>query len=98
MMEETAARHWLGSQPLLSLDHLRNLRLEIDALLNFLKSDSNAEEVVDEAPACKAASGSLRKRRRTRSSAAQPAGADASFGRDAADRDRGGGGEQGDQR
>jgi hypothetical protein len=63
MMEETAARHSLGSQPRLSLNHLRNFRLEIDALLNFLQLDSNAEEVVDEAR--KAASGSLRKRQRT---------------------------------
>jgi len=37
MMEETAARYSLGSQPRLSLDHLRNLRLEIDALLNFVQ-------------------------------------------------------------
>lgn len=36
MMEETAARYSLGSQPRLPLDHLRNLRFEIDALLNFL--------------------------------------------------------------
>ena len=48
MMEETAARHSLGSQPRLSLDHLRNLRLEIDALLNFVQPDSNSEEAVNE--------------------------------------------------
>jgi len=98
MMVETAARHSLGSQPRLSLDYLRNLRLEIDALLNFLDSDSNAEEAVNEARACKAASGSLRTRQRTGSSAAQPAEGNASFGRDAAGRDRDGGGEQGDRR
>src|SRR5580704_15092486 len=33
MMEETAARYSLGSQPRLPLDHLRNLRLEIDGAL-----------------------------------------------------------------
>jgi len=49
MMEETAARYSLGSQPRLPLDHLRNLRLEIDALLNFLQPDSNTEEAVNEA-------------------------------------------------
>jgi hypothetical protein len=49
MMEETAARYSLGSQPRLLLDHLRNLRLEIDALLNFLQPDSNTEEAVNEA-------------------------------------------------
>jgi hypothetical protein len=65
MMEETAARHALGSHPRLPLDHLRNLRLEIDALLNFLQPDSNAEEAVNEAEVCKAASGSLRERQKT---------------------------------
>ena len=60
MMEETAARYSLGSQPRLPLDHLRNLRLEIDALLNFLQPDSNTEEAVNEAEVCKAASEEIR--------------------------------------
>src|SRR4030088_1090182 len=94
MMEETAARYSLGSQPRLPLDHLRNLRLEIDALLNFLQPDSNTEEAVNEAEVCKAASGSLRARQRTGSRAARPAEGDASFGRDASDRDHGGDGDK----
>jgi hypothetical protein len=98
MMEETAARHALGAHPRLSLDHLRNLRLEIDALLNFLQPNSNAEEAVNEAEVCKAASGSLREGQKTDSHAARPAEGNASFGRDAADRDHGGGKVQGDRR
>jgi hypothetical protein len=39
MMEVSAARYALCSQPRLLFDHLRNLRLEIDALLNFLQSE-----------------------------------------------------------
>src|SRR4249920_2569420 len=63
MMSEAAAHHELRSTPRLPLEHLRDLRIEIDSLLDFLRLDSKAEGVVDEAHAGEAASRSVRGRR-----------------------------------
>jgi len=49
MMREAAARHVLGPDPLLALPSLRDLRIEIDALLVFLRSDSNSEKGQEDA-------------------------------------------------
>ncbi len=49
MMQEAAAHHVLGSEPLLALANLRDLRIEIDALLVFLQSDSNSEKGQEDA-------------------------------------------------
>src|SRR5258708_10240113 len=43
MTHESAAQHKVGVQPLLSLDVLRTLRAEAEALLGFLQSDSGME-------------------------------------------------------
>ena len=49
MMQEASAHHVLGSEPLLALANLRDLRIEIDALLVFLQSDSNSEKGQEDA-------------------------------------------------
>ena len=59
MMSEAAAHHELRSEPRLPLEHLRDLRIEVDSLLDFLRLDSKAEGVVDEARAGEAASRSV---------------------------------------
>src|SRR5260370_18218168 len=49
MTHESAAQHKVGVQPLLSLDFLRPLPPEVDALLGFLQSDSGMEGAKHEA-------------------------------------------------
>lgn len=44
MMRDAAAHHVVGPEPLLALPQLRDLRIEIDALLVFLRSDSKTEK------------------------------------------------------
>jgi hypothetical protein len=47
MTHEAAARHRICAEPRLSLDALRALRAEADALLGFLRSDSGTKEAKD---------------------------------------------------
>jgi hypothetical protein len=49
MMQEAAAHHVLGPEPLLALPSLRDLRIEIDALLVFLRSDLKREKGQEDA-------------------------------------------------
>src|SRR5271166_4915023 len=49
MTHESAAHHKVSIEPNLSLDVLRALRAEADALLRFLRSDSGAEEAKHDA-------------------------------------------------
>jgi hypothetical protein len=49
MMQEAAAHHVVCPGPLLALPHLRDLRIEIDALLDFLRSDSKTEKGQEDA-------------------------------------------------
>jgi hypothetical protein len=49
MMQEAASRHVVCPDPLLTLPHLRDLRIEIDALLVFLRSDSKTEKGQEDA-------------------------------------------------
>jgi hypothetical protein len=49
MMQEAAARHVICAELLLALPHLRDLRIEIDALLVFLRSDSKTEKGQEDA-------------------------------------------------
>src|SRR5712691_12211542 len=44
MTHEAAARYALSEKPRFSVDILRSLRIEIDALLGFLQSESKTEE------------------------------------------------------
>jgi len=47
MTEEAAAHYKLSAGPRFSLDLLRSLRAEVDALLGFLQSDSTGEKEDD---------------------------------------------------
>ena len=49
MMREAAAHHVVCPEPLLTLPHLRDLRIEIDALLVFLRSDSKTRKGQEDA-------------------------------------------------
>src|SRR6202008_4625098 len=49
MTHESAAHHQLRSEPRFSLDVLRSVRSEIDALLGFLQSDLRMEKAQNEA-------------------------------------------------
>src|SRR6516225_3188864 len=59
MTHESAARHQLA-EPRLSLDNLRSLRAEIDALLSFLQSDAGMEHANNEAQERKRSAGPVR--------------------------------------
>jgi hypothetical protein len=60
MMREAASRHVVCAEPLLALPHLRDLRIEIDALLVFLRSDSKTEKGQEDAHRDTSAKGSVR--------------------------------------
>ena len=49
MMQEAAAHHVICPEPLLALPNLRDLRIEIDALLVCLRSDSKTEKGQEDA-------------------------------------------------
>jgi hypothetical protein len=49
MMQEAASDHVVGPDPLLPLAQLRDLRIEVDALLVFLRSDSKTEKGQEDA-------------------------------------------------
>jgi hypothetical protein len=49
MMQEAAAQHALCPEPVLALANLRDLRIEIDALVVLLRSDSNSEKGQEDA-------------------------------------------------
>src|SRR5262249_15448970 len=49
MMDASAAHYELCKEPRVSIDILRSLRAEVDALLGFLQSDSETEKDKDEA-------------------------------------------------
>jgi len=48
-MQEAAAHHVVCPEPLLALPHLRDLLIEIDALLDFLRSNSKTEKGQEDA-------------------------------------------------
>ena len=50
MTHEAAAQYALREKPRFSVDILRSLRTEIDALLGFLRSESKTEEADNDAP------------------------------------------------
>ena len=60
MMQEAAAHHVLCPEPLLPLAHLRDLRIEIDALLDLLRSDSKTEKGQEDAQRDPSATRSVR--------------------------------------
>ena len=66
MTHESAAHHRLDAEPRLSLDILRSVRAEIDALLSFLQSDPGMEKVNNEAQERKHSAGPVREQNRPR--------------------------------
>src|SRR6266851_3660883 len=66
MTHESAAHHQVRAEPRLSLDILRSLRAEIDALLGFLHSDSGMENANNEAQERKHSAGPVRAGRASR--------------------------------
>src|SRR5208282_6884188 len=84
MMREDSEHLELRSQPRIPLDTFRNLRIEIDTLLDLLRSDSKTGEASDEAHAARTASGLIRERRTADRLAPRSDGPDASD-RDCAD-------------
>jgi hypothetical protein len=62
MTHERAARFKLSAEPQFSLENLRSLRAEIDALLGFLQSDSRMEEDENDTPIRNSATASVRRR------------------------------------
>ena len=60
MTHELAAHHQLRSEPRFSLDVLRSVRSEIDALLGFLQSDSRMEKAQNEAQKREQSAGPVR--------------------------------------
>ena len=50
MTHEAAAQYALSEKPRFSVDILRSLRAEIDALLSFLQSESKTEEADNDPP------------------------------------------------
>src|SRR5437763_7504032 len=97
MTHESAAHHQLRAEPRLSLEVLRSLRSEIDALLSFLQSDSRMEKASNEAQARKPTGGSVRERRAARS-ATSAEDSTSNAGRSPADRDRSVAGNRGGRR
>jgi len=50
MTHEAAAQFEVSEEPRFSLDILRSLRIEVDALLGFLLSESKAEKAENDTP------------------------------------------------
>jgi hypothetical protein len=63
MMREDAERFALRSQPRIPLDTLRDLRIEIDAILDLLLSNAKTGEASNEAGTARTAAGPIRKQR-----------------------------------
>ena len=61
MTQERAASFMLSAEPQFSLENLRSLRAEIDALLGFLQSDSRLEEDGNDTPIRNSATGPVRR-------------------------------------
>src|SRR5215470_17092202 len=94
MTHESAARHQLGAEPRLSLDILRSLRVQIDALLSFLQSDSGMENANNEAQERKNSAGPVRAEQAARFAGPLTQGAAGSAGQSPATRDRGSAGKR----
>src|SRR5215470_9073874 len=90
MTHESAARHQLGAEPRLSLDNLRSLRAEIDALLSFLQSDAGMEHTNNEAQERKRSAGPVRTEQAGRLAGPPTQGAPSGAGQNPVARDRGG--------
>src|SRR5258707_9399685 len=98
MTHESAAQHEVCVDPCLSLDVLRVLHTEVDALLGSLRSDSGMEEAEHEAERRESTARPLRGGRVSDIADSRTEGAVGSFGGSPAARDRRGAGSQGGRR
>src|SRR6266567_7550144 len=98
MTHESAAHHQLRAEPRLSLDILRSLRAEIDALLGFFHSDSGMENATNEAQERKHSAGPVRAGRASRLAGPLTERTAGNAGRSPAVRDRGSAGKRGSRR
>src|SRR6266446_10489129 len=95
---ESAARHQLRAEPRFSLDVLRSLRAEIDAVLGCLQPASSMEKAANEAQEHRHSAGPVRPGRVARVADRLTDGAAGNADRSPAARDRGGAGGRGDGR
>jgi hypothetical protein len=86
MMQEAASHHVVCPELLLAVPHLRDLRIEIDALLIFLRSDSKTEKGQEDAHRDPSAKRSVRGRGTADSSVASSEEPDAAAAPGNADR------------
>src|SRR5262249_412507 len=98
MTHEAAAQYALSEAPRFSLDVLRFLRTEIDALLGFLQSESKTEEADNAAPARKAPTEPVRGGGATHRAGGHTEGRSGEAGGSPAARDRNSAGKRGDWR
>src|SRR5882757_2150745 len=98
MMHEAAAHCRLCAEPQFSLDILRSLRAEIDALLGFFQSDSRMEKDGDDAPIRESPAQPVRRGRASRRAGARKEDRAGDAGQSAAARDRDSTGKRGDRR
>ena len=98
MTHERAARFKLSAEPQFSLENLRSLRAETDALLGFLQSDSRLERDGNDTPIRKSATGPVRRGRASRRAEARTEGRTGDADATAAARDRDGGCKRGERR
>src|SRR6516165_188107 len=94
MTHESAQHHQLRAEPRLSLDILRSLRAEVDALLSFLQSDLGTENASNGAQEPKHAAGPVRAEQAGRLAGPLKQRAAGSAGRSPAARDRDGAGKR----
>src|SRR6516165_8373187 len=98
MTHESAAHHQLDAEPRLSLDILRSLRAEIDALLSFLQFDPGMENANNEAQERKHSAGPIRAEQAARLTGPLTQGPAGSVGQSPAARDRGSAGKRKERR
>src|SRR6516225_2832443 len=98
MTHEAAAQYALREKPRFSVDILRSLRAEIDALLSFLQSESKTEEADNDPPIRKAPTKPVRRGRVPHRVGGHTDGRSGGFGGSPAARDRDGTGKRGDRR
>jgi hypothetical protein len=88
MTHETAAYYGLSEEPCFSLDILRSLRAEIDALLGFLQSESKTEIADNDAQIRKSPTELVRRERARRRAGDPTKGRSGDTGRSPSARDR----------
>src|SRR6201987_6089517 len=98
MTHERAARFILSAEPQFSLENLRSLRAETDALLGFLQSDSRLERDGNGTPIRKPATESVQRGQASRCAGARTEGRAGDAGAAAAARGRDGACKRGERR